>query len=91
MATRLWAPTITSRASRSVASGVTVAAKGRSSAWPTVEPFRLSAATVTPEATLREALDVIVGAQSRVAMVQDDEKGYLGMVTIDQVAGGLEA
>ena len=34
---------------------------------------------------------MIVGAQSRVAMVQDDEKGYLGMVTIDQVAGGLEA
>ena len=53
-----------------------------------LRPF---AATVTPEATLREALDVIVGAQSRVAMVQDDEKGYLGMVTIDQVAGGLEA
>ena len=42
-------------------------------------------------ATLRQALDVIVGAQSRVAMVQDDEKGYLGMLTIDQVAGGLEA
>mgnify|MGYP003617673491 CR=1 FL=1 len=49
------------------------------------------AVTVTPDATLREALDVIVGAQSRVAMVQDDEKGYLGMLTIDQVAGGLEA
>ena len=49
------------------------------------------AATVTPDATLREALDVIVGAQSRVAMVQDDEQGYLGMLTIDQVAGGLEA
>jgi len=53
--------------------------------------LRAFAATVTPEATLREALDVIVGARSRVAMVQDDEKGYLGMVTIDQIAGGLEA
>jgi osmoprotectant transport system ATP-binding protein len=53
--------------------------------------LRAFAATVTPEATLREALDVIVGARSRVARVQDDEKGYLGMLTIDQVAGGLEA
>ena len=53
--------------------------------------LRAFAAIVTPDATLREALDVIVGAQSRVAMVQDDEKGYLGMLTIDQVAGGLEA
>ena len=53
--------------------------------------LRAFAATVTPDATLREALDVIVGARSRVAMVQDDERGYLGMLTIDQVAGGLEA
>ena len=36
-----------------------------------LRPF---AATVTPDATLREALDVIVGAQTRVAVVQDDDE-----------------
>jgi osmoprotectant transport system ATP-binding protein len=53
-----------------------------------LRPF---AASVTPDAVLREALDVIVGAQTRVAVVQDDDEQYLGMLTIDQVAGGLEA
>ncbi|HEY8057609.1 MAG TPA: CBS domain-containing protein, partial [Acidimicrobiales bacterium] len=52
-----------------------------------LRPF---AATVTPDAALREALDVIVGAQTRVAVVQDDDERYLGMLTIDQIAGGLE-
>lgn len=52
-----------------------------------LRPF---AASVTPEAALREALDVIVGAHTRVAVVTDDEDRYLGMVTIDEVAGGLE-
>jgi osmoprotectant transport system ATP-binding protein len=53
-----------------------------------LRPF---AASVTPDAALREALDVIVGAQTRVAVVTDDDEHYLGMLTIDQVAGGLEA
>ena len=53
-----------------------------------LRPF---AASVTPDAALREALDVIVGAQTRVAVVQDDDERYLGMLTIDQIADGLEA
>jgi osmoprotectant transport system ATP-binding protein len=53
-----------------------------------LRPF---AAKVTPDAALREALDVIVGAQTRVAVVEDDDERYLGMLTIEQVAGGLEA
>ena len=53
-----------------------------------LRPF---AASVTPEAALREALDVIVGAQTRVAVVEDGDERYLGMLTIDQIAGGLEA
>ncbi len=53
-----------------------------------LRPFAVS---VTPGAALREALDVIVGAQTRVAVVQDEDQQYLGMLTIDQIAGGLEA
>ncbi len=53
-----------------------------------LRPF---AASLTPDAVLREALDVIVGARTRVAVVEDDEARYLGMLTIDQIAGGLEA
>jgi hypothetical protein len=53
-----------------------------------LRPF---AAKVTPDAALREALDVIVGAQTRVAVVEDEDRRYLGMLTIEQVAGGLEA
>jgi osmoprotectant transport system ATP-binding protein len=53
-----------------------------------LRPF---AASVAADAVLREALDVIVGAQTRVAVVQDDDDRYLGMLTIDQIAGGLEA
>jgi osmoprotectant transport system ATP-binding protein len=53
-----------------------------------LRPF---AARVTPDAALREALDVIVGAQTRVAVVEDDDERFLGMLTIDQIAGGLEA
>jgi osmoprotectant transport system ATP-binding protein len=53
-----------------------------------LRPF---AASITADAALREALDVIVGAQTRVAVVQDDDHRYLGMLTIDEIAGGLEA
>jgi hypothetical protein len=52
-----------------------------------LRPF---AASVSADAVLREALDVIVGAQTRVAVVEDDDDRYLGMLTIDQIAGGLE-
>jgi osmoprotectant transport system ATP-binding protein len=52
-----------------------------------VRPF---AASVTPDDALREALEVIVGGRTRVAVVTDDDQRYLGMLTIDQVAGGLE-
>ncbi|CAN5377184.1 betaine/proline/choline family ABC transporter ATP-binding protein [soil metagenome] len=47
-------------------------------------------ATVSPSTPLREALDVIVTSRSRMAAVLDGDR-YLGMVTIDQVAGGLDA
>jgi len=47
-------------------------------------------ATVTTATALREALDVIVSAHSRSAAVVDDEGRYLGMISVDQVAGGLE-
>jgi osmoprotectant transport system ATP-binding protein len=52
----------------------------------TIERF---VATVTPATPLREALDVIVTSRSRMAAVLDGDR-YLGMVTIDQVAGGLD-
>jgi osmoprotectant transport system ATP-binding protein len=50
---------------------------------------------VSPNTPLREALDVIVNARSRMAVVTDDRDEahptYLGMITIDEVAGGLES
>jgi osmoprotectant transport system ATP-binding protein len=45
---------------------------------------------VAPSTPLREALDVIVNARSRMAVVVDGER-YLGVITIDEVAGGLES
>jgi osmoprotectant transport system ATP-binding protein len=52
-----------------------------------LRPF---AASVTRDTVLREALEVIVGGRTRVAVVTDAGDRYLGMLTIDQVAGGLE-
>ena len=52
-------------------------------------PIRPFIATVTPTTPLREALDVIVTSHSRMAAVLDGDR-YLGMVTIDEVAGGLD-
>lgn len=46
-------------------------------------------ATVDPSTPLREALDVIVTSRSRMAAVIDGER-FIGMVTIDEVAGGLD-
>ena len=51
------------------------------------EPFVSKVASATP---LREALDVIVNARSRMAVVVDGDS-YKGMITIDELAGGLES
>jgi osmoprotectant transport system ATP-binding protein len=47
-------------------------------------------ATVAPDTPLRQALDVIVTSHSRMAAVLDGDR-FLGMITIDQVAGGLDS
>ena len=47
-------------------------------------------ARVRPGTPLREALDVIVTSHSRIAAVVDDADRFQGMITIDEVAGGLE-
>jgi osmoprotectant transport system ATP-binding protein len=56
------------------------------------QPFMSRVAPTTP---LREALDVIVNARSRMAVVLESTgsgpERYLGMITIDEVAGGLES
>ncbi len=58
-------------------------------------PRRPFVSRVSPSTPLREALDVIVNARSRMAVVVDDSDArypnYLGMITIDEVAGGLES
>ena len=51
------------------------------------QPFVSKVSTTTP---LREALDVIVNARSRMAVVVDGDR-YRGMITIDELAGGLES
>jgi osmoprotectant transport system ATP-binding protein len=51
------------------------------------EPFR---AWVRPDTPLREALDLIVDSATRVAAVFDDDDRYLGMLTIEQIAAGME-
>jgi osmoprotectant transport system ATP-binding protein len=51
-----------------------------------LQPF---VATVTPRTPLREALDVVVTSRSRIAAVIEDGR-YVGMISIDEVAGGLE-
>jgi osmoprotectant transport system ATP-binding protein len=55
-------------------------------ARPQPHPFR---AVVSPDTVVREALDVIVMSRTRVAVVVDDEGGYRGMVTVDDIAEGL--
>jgi osmoprotectant transport system ATP-binding protein len=52
-------------------------------------PLQPFVATVTPRTPLREALDVIVTSRSRIAAVVDGGT-FVGMITIDEVAGGLE-
>ena len=46
-------------------------------------------ATVTPTTPLREVLDVIITSRPRAAAVVDDGR-YVGLVTVEQVAGGLQ-
>jgi len=52
-------------------------------------PLEYFVATVTVDTPLREALDLIVRSRTRRAAVLDNAR-YLGMVTIDAVAGGLQ-
>jgi osmoprotectant transport system ATP-binding protein len=51
------------------------------------ERFRASVRRDTP---LLEALDILVTSQTRVAVVLDDDRGYLGMLTIDQISEGVQ-
>jgi CBS domain-containing protein len=54
-------------------------------------PRRSFVARVTPATPLREALDTILTSHSRMAAVTDgDDDRLLGMITIDQLAEGLE-
>jgi osmoprotectant transport system ATP-binding protein len=53
-------------------------------------PHRVFVTTVSPSTPLREALDVIVTSHSRMAAVVDAGR-FVGMITIDQVAGGLDS
>jgi osmoprotectant transport system ATP-binding protein len=50
------------------------------------EPF---AAVVHPDTTLKAALDGIVTSRTRVAVVVDAERRYLGMLTVDDLAEGV--
>jgi osmoprotectant transport system ATP-binding protein len=52
-------------------------------------PRRPFVARVRPDTPLREALDTILTSHSRMAAVTDDDR-LLGMITIDQLAEGLE-
>jgi CBS domain-containing protein len=57
-------------------------------------PTRPFGSRVSPATPLREALDVIINAHSRMAVVIESDgqrDRYLGMITIDEVAGGLES
>ncbi len=51
-----------------------------------VQPFR---AVVTPDSTLRSALDGIVGSLTNVAVVVDDVGRYRGMLRIDEISEGV--
>jgi osmoprotectant transport system ATP-binding protein len=47
-------------------------------------------ATVRPSTQLREALDLVVTSNARVATVVGDDGRFVGVVTIDGIAGGLD-
>ncbi len=46
-------------------------------------------AWVRTDTALREALDILVTSETRVAVVLDGDDGYLGMLTIDQISEGV--
>lgn len=46
---------------------------------------RRTVATVTPQSTLRQALEVILNARSEVAIVLEDDHRYLGAVTVESI------
>jgi osmoprotectant transport system ATP-binding protein len=46
---------------------------------------------VTPDTTLKAALDAVVTSRTRVAMAVDDDGRYLGMLTVDDLAEGVTA
>ncbi len=46
---------------------------------------RRTEAVVTPESTLREALEVILNSRSEVAIVLEDDQRYLGAVTVEAI------
>lgn len=48
----------------------------------TLEPFRT---WLSPESTLKDALDAVVSSHTSVAAIFDDEK-FLGMVTADAIS-----
>jgi osmoprotectant transport system ATP-binding protein len=50
-----------------------------------LRPF---AVTLAPTATLREALDAVIGSPTRTAVVVDDGR-YLGMLDLDGIVAGL--
>ena len=51
----------------------------------TAVEVRRTAATVTPQSTLRQALEVILNARSEVAIVLEDDRRYLGAVTVESI------
>lgn len=53
-------------------------------------PVQRFVARVAPDTPLRQALDVIVTSRSRIAAVVDADDRFHGMITIDEVAGGLD-
>ena len=74
-------------APRATSSGPRGRRRPRRLAASRCEPFVSRVSSTTP---LREALDVIVNARSRMAVVVDGDR-YRGMITIDELAGGLES
>lgn len=52
-------------------------------------PLEAPLATVGPATQLREALDLVVTSRARVATVVDGER-FVGVITIDGIAGGLD-
>jgi len=49
------------------------------------QPFKV---WVSPDSTLREALDTVVNEHTGVAMVNDDD-GYVGMLTVQAISGEI--